>query len=689
MRYLITVLLFLTVFTAVFANNSSAQKMDTRAASLIDPDHFVLHLPPVQTREQWEARRTLIREQVLLRAGLWPEPPRTPLNARVFDEKKGEGFTVAKVYFESLPGFYGTGNLYRPTKGTPPYPAVITPHGHWPNGRLVNIMDGSMPARCIDFARMGFVVLAIDMIGFEDSIQFPHVWYMNPIPVKADVPLPVDTRNFSADFNFPEAELYGFSLGSLQLWNNIRGVDFLCSLPEVDPERIGVTGASGGGTQTVLLMTADTRIKVASPVCIVGAAKHPGCRCENFSGLWLDTSMVELCAAFAPKPLLLMSATEDPWTNQAPTREYPMIKKYYDFYSAGDKLKNVHITGGHNYNAETRAAVYSWFCTHLKSEFPAIAKPVSISPEPKSLGDLRVFPDRILPDSARTAYDIMSDWKKMSEEKYQTMLPKSGTDWGEFAKTFRKKIAFALAVETPDANDLVYTQGAAKNVSGGTYRTVTIGRKGKGDSIVMESLNSGDLSAGNVILVSPETCGSLSNDKNPLGIEARKYLKEGHRVYRIRGYASGELSIPKKTYDSFLWSSAYNRNDRQNGIQDVITAIQFVKKVYMDRPLTVVGFGDCGITAALACAVTGEADNVIADLNNSDPGYDSELLGLLPFSGIKRVGDFRTTAILLMNKPLTILHPGATFDKEWYETMAETMGMKKNLKISEIAVSEK
>lgn len=684
MRFLSFTLLFCLLLSAGSANAvTPPSSADKRASSLIDPDHFVLRLPPVQSKAQWDSRRNLIREQVLLRAGLWPEPPRTPLNSRVFDEQRGEGFTVAKVYFESLPGFYGTGNLYRPTKGKAPYPAVICPHGHWPNGRLVNGETGSMPARCIDFARMGFVVFAIDMMGFEDSMQFPHVSYMHPIPVKADVPLPTDARVFNGDFNFPDAELYGFSLGALQLWNNIRGVDFLCSLPDVDKARIGCTGASGGATQTILLMTADDRIQCAAPVNIVGAAKHPGCRCENFRGLWLDTSTVELCAAFAPKPLLLMSATEDPWTNQTPTREYPMIKKYYDLFGAGDMVKNVHINAGHNYNADTRAAVYAWFCAHLKSEFPAIAKPVPICAEAKSLGDLRVFPDRILPDSARTAADIISGWKNMSERAYETMLPKSRADWEGFAKTFREKLAFALGVEFPAVEELEYTQGEAKNVAGGTYRTVTVGRTGKGDSIVLESLNSGNLSGGNVILVYPETWGGLLDAKSVPGMEARSYLKKGCRVYRVRGFASGELSIPKKTFDSFSWSAAYNRDNRQNGIQDVVTAMQFLKKVYPDRPLTVIGMGDCGLTVSLACAADGGADTVVADLSGTDPGYDGELVSLLPYSGIRRVGDFRTAALLLMDKPLTLMHAGETFDKGWYEKMAKTVGMEKNLAFQE------
>ena len=110
---------------------------------------------------------------------------------------------------------------------------------------------------------------------------------------------------------------------------------------------------------------------------IIGAGKHPGCRCENMPGVWLNMSTVELCAAFSPRPLLLMSATEDPWTHSTPEREYPIIKQYYSLYNAETNIRNVHIKAGHNYNAETRASVYEWFCTHLKSKYPLIKNPVA------------------------------------------------------------------------------------------------------------------------------------------------------------------------------------------------------------------------------------------------------------------------------------------------------------------------
>ncbi|MFC1528526.1 alpha/beta hydrolase family protein, partial [Candidatus Latescibacterota bacterium] len=423
---------FFTTFPA-----ESENVKDLRLKNLRDPDLYELRLKPVQSLEQWQERKKQLRETLLLRTGLWPEPGRTPLNAKIFDERKGDGFTVAKVYFESLPGFLATGNLYRPTSGTGPYPAIISPHGHWEYGRLQNSTAGSIPGRCIDFARQGFVVFSIDMVGYNDSFQLPHDPYKSRAQLKADEPVPYESRLFRGDFDYPEANLYGFNLGGLHLWNNIRCVDFLTSLPYVDSQRIGATGASGGATQTLFLMIADERIKVAAPVNIIGAEKHPGCQCENMPGIWIDTSTIELCAAFAPRPLLLMSATKDPWTHSTPEREYPLIKRYYSLYNAEDMIENVHIDAGHNYNAETRTTVYEWFCRHLKSPLPPIKKPSQVAEEVKKLGDLRVFPDKILPESALTGREVIQNWKNESEKMFAQALPLNSEQLDEFAVKYR------------------------------------------------------------------------------------------------------------------------------------------------------------------------------------------------------------------------------------------------------------
>ena len=157
--------------------------------------------PSIATREAWTARARYVREHVLASAGLVPMPARTPLNQVVFDEVRHADYTVAKVYFESLPGFFVTGNLYRPA-GAGPFPAILSPHGHWTNGRLEHTAVTSGPGRAIGLARQGFVVFSHDMVGYNDSRQLTHT------------------------FGGRLENLWGLSLGGLQLWNSIRALDF-------------------------------------------------------------------------------------------------------------------------------------------------------------------------------------------------------------------------------------------------------------------------------------------------------------------------------------------------------------------------------------------------------------------------------------------------------------------------------
>ena len=660
--------------------NAELGENDIRHRLLIDADHFVLRLPEVNTPEQWEARRKVLREKLMLSAGLWPPPERTPLRAKTFDYRAGEGFKVAKVYFESLPGYLATGNLYLPTKGRSPYPAIICPHGHWKYGRLTNSDDGSIPGRCIDFARMGFVVLSIDMVGFNDCFQLPHDENKSRAQLKADVPQPYEPRYYRANFDFPIARLYGFNLGGLQLWNCMRGVDFLCSLEQVDTTRIGATGCSGGASQTLMLMIADERIKVAAPVNIIGAAKHPGCRCENMPGLWVDMSTVELGAAFAPRPLLLISATEDPWTNSFPERELPIFKKYFAFYHSEDMVKNVHVNAGHNYNADTRAAVYPWFCRHLKSQFPPITDPVPVPEEIKTLGDLRVFPDKILPENAIRGREVIDNWQEASEKTFAGMLPGSASELGEVVSTFRHKLALILQLEHPRAEELISNVEKETMADGISHAAIALGRQGKGDRIELESLASDNVSEGTLLLVYPEELGGLlipGTDRVQPWIEP--LLSKGYRVYRISGYASGRLRIPQSVWDSYDWPWTYNRDNRLNGIQDILTALAYLKQALPDARHTVAGLSRCGVPTAFAGAVFGEADRVLVDLNRSDPGHDGELLKLLPVGSLKRVGDFRTAALLLMQKPLTLFNPAEDFDSAWHESLAQKLGLTGNL----------
>jgi hypothetical protein len=349
------------------------------------------------TLADWQRRAEYLREHVLASAGLIPAPAKTPLRPQIFDERDRPDYSVAKVFFESLPGFYVTGNLYRP-KGAGPFPAILTPHGHWAYGRLENTELNSAPGRAINLARQGFVVFTYDMVGYNDSKQLTH------------------------EFGGKRDALWGLSLAGLQLWNSIRSLDFLEALPGVDRERIGVTGESGGGTQTFLLSAVDPRVKVAAPVNMISLHMQGGCLCENEPGLRLDTNNVELGALMAPRPLLMVAATGD-WTNETPQVEYPAMQRIYRLFNAEDRVYSVQFDAPHNYNKSSREAVYAWMARWLKNA-PA---DVQVSERPftvERLNDLLVFAGRPLPAGALTAAQLTEQWMASARQQLKNIDPR-------------------------------------------------------------------------------------------------------------------------------------------------------------------------------------------------------------------------------------------------------------------------
>ncbi len=259
--------------------------------------------PEINSKREWQLRSREIRQQTLVSCGLWPMPAKTPLQANIFGKIERDGYSVEKVYFQTYPGVYLAGNLYRPLgKGNGPFPAVLNPHGHWQEGRLVDRNIGSVAARCINFARQGMIAFCYDMVGYNDTAQVKHNFARNPTNL-----------------------LWNISLMGLQTWNSIRALDFMESLPDVDKKRIGCTGASGGGTQTFILGAIDDRLAAQAPNVMVSHSMQGGCLCENAPGLRVDFSNMEIAAAPAPRPQILVAASGD-WTKMTMTVEGPALE---------------------------------------------------------------------------------------------------------------------------------------------------------------------------------------------------------------------------------------------------------------------------------------------------------------------------------------------------------------------------
>ena len=378
--------LLLPVFAAILLGSAFAQDpappADIRLGPLKDLDGYFPFTVP-KTRAEWETRAEEVRKRILVSQGLFPQPTKTPLNAVVHGRIEMEDYTVEKVFFESMPGFFVTGNLYRPRGKAGPYPAVLCPHGHWEDARFAIRGDDEMKKELasggerlpesgrsifqslgVGLARMGCIAFIYDMLGNSDSQQISMALAHGFKKQRPEARSPDGWGFFSA-----QAELRLQSVMGLQTWNSIRSIDFLTSLPDVDAKRIGMTGASGGGTQTFIAAAIDPRIAVAIPCVMVSTAMQGGCTCENASLLRIGTGNIEIAALFAPKPLA-MSAAND-WTKEMETKGFPELKQLYTLMGAPENVALwPQLQFGHNYNSPTREHIYSWFNKHFALGLP-------------------------------------------------------------------------------------------------------------------------------------------------------------------------------------------------------------------------------------------------------------------------------------------------------------------------------
>lgn len=344
------------------------------AIQLKDLDgHFPFEVPA--TREAWEERASELRRQIRVSLGMLPMPTLAPLKPTVHSRREMDGYAVEKIYLESFAGLYVTGSLYTPlnTEGKK-LPAVLCPHGHWSNGRFLKTSDGEirneianggerfesaarspLQARCVQLARMGCVVLHYDMLGYADSrqIDFNRAHGFGNHGPNPDV----GTDKWLL-FS-PRAEELNQNVMGIQTINTLQLVEYLLSRDDVDPSKLSITGASGGGTQTFIASAIEPRFCGAYPVVMVSTGMQGGCTCENACGLRVGTGNVEIAALTAPKPMGLNSAND--WTKNMASDGVPELRKLYGLYGATDRLSFQAATHfGHNYNHVTRVAMYGF-----------------------------------------------------------------------------------------------------------------------------------------------------------------------------------------------------------------------------------------------------------------------------------------------------------------------------------------
>ncbi|MBW4889030.1 acetylxylan esterase [Mucilaginibacter sp. HMF5004] len=331
----------------------------------------------------FEKRKAAIRACMYSTLGLSPMPAKPDSKAIITNIRQMDGYTIENIAIETLPGLYVTGSLYKPVKIKGKIPVILSPNGHFQNGRY----NKDQQKLCATFARMGAMAMSYDLFGWGESML---------------------------QFKFED---HNRSLAmTLQALNGLRLIDFLLSQKEADPNRLAITGASGGGSQTMLLSALDDRIKVSAPVVMLSCYFYGGSLSESGMPIHLcegGTNNPELAAMFAPKPQLVVSDGKD-WTEHVPEIEFPYLQKVYGYYGKKDAVINVHFANeGHDYGISKRKAVYTFMAKNLGLDIKTISDATGNIDESKSAVEdekaLYVFGDKgeHLPANAIHGFDNM------------------------------------------------------------------------------------------------------------------------------------------------------------------------------------------------------------------------------------------------------------------------------------------
>lgn len=578
---MITRLLFLLPLAAAAAGAQSASAAaDIRNTETPNTNtHFAA--PSYVHLDVWKERRIELRQQILAAAGLDPMPERSPLNPQVFGKLDRTGYSIEKVLLETLPHYYLGGNLYRPDKPGK-HPAVLVAHGHWTYGRVENTKNFSGPVLCVNLARQGYVVLAIDMVGVNDTLQTPH------------------------EFGGAREDLWRFGPLGLQLWNASRALDYLLSRDDVDATRIGMTGASGGGTQTFLLTAVDDRITASAPVNMVSAYMQGGARCENAPGLRIGTSNVEIASMTAPRPLLLVSATGD-WTANVPQEEFPAIRDIYTLFDQREAVENFHQDAEHNFNRNGREAVYRFFAKVLLHD-PDWKSYSEQGVDVERLQDLLALMGRPLPQGAVDYEGLFAEWKAMAGQQV------ASAD----TATLRARLAHSIGVEWPMHIEHHEQDGA-------TY----LSRDSAHERIPVSIIHN---PRAPMLVVHPD--GIAAASALP---EIQEWSKKGRAVVMIDAFQTGSARAPRdKTAEHFL---GFNLTDDANRVQDILTTLAFIQENHGAVALQTIDL-DCVGDAASWCLIAAAIAPVKISLDHLPelPSDDRYLVDHLFIPGLQRQG---------------------------------------------------
>ena len=581
----------------------------------------------------WQKARSEYRKEYLYMLGLWPPQAETPLSATVTGTFSGEGFVVDLLHYQSRPRLYVTANLYRPAgaKEGERLPAVLYVCGHSSQGRNGN--KTAYQSHGIWFARHGYVCLTLDTLQLGEIAGIHHGTYRE---------------------NRWWWHLRGYTPAGVECLNGMRGIDYLVSRPDVDPERIAVTGISGGGAATFWIAAADERVKAAVPVS--GMADLPAyvpnrvinghCDCmfmyNTFQWPW-----TRIASLVAPRPLLFTNSDKDAiFPMDANERIINSLKRVYSLYGASDMADAVVSIGGHAYREDIRRAAYRFLNTHLKND----PRPVTDSEVDlvTGSGDKKQFP--IPPERLRVFpadTDIPGDpLNRTIDEHFVPMAQVEPPQKGDFElwkrslqaelrrvtfRYFPERIPPARVLEQVDAGNARLETEPGIEVR---LRRLTAPQDAKDAKRVL------------LIVQGPDSPDAVPDWAQPL-------REGGDHVYLCAPRGIGQTRWTQKNPPNYVARShaLLGRTVDTGRVWDVAAVARYLHARYDAKaPVHVLGQGAAGVLAAYAGLW--EPEVAAVTLANPPPGHMAPEAP--QFLNVLRVCDIPEVLGMIAPRPLTV-----------------------------------
>jgi len=668
---------------SLFAADGTPKFDDRRLGELKDLRGY-FPFTPSDSPEDWRERAEYVKRQIKVAAGVWPEPENTEIKATLHGKVDRDDYTVEKVFFESSPGLFVTGNLYRPKGKQGPFPMILSPHGHFAEGRFYDSgekrvkedikagaekyeVGGRTPlqARCVQLARMGCMVFHYDMLGYADGFSLSFKLIHGFAKQRPAMSSEKNWGLFSA-----QSELRLINALGLQTLNSICALDWVSSLPEVDTKRIGITGASGGGTQTFILAAIDDRISAAFPAVMVSTAMQGGCTCENATYLRIDTGNIEFAALLAPRPIG-MSAAND-WTKEIETKGLPELKQHFKMMGVPENVVGKYYPFPHNYNYVSRAMMYEFFNQHFKL---GMTSPI-IEPDyqPLTREELTVWNKKYPgpPSDEQSEIKILHSLARNNADQIKRLTPKDSESLAQYRKIVGGAIEVMVGRAFPAADDVKAENLSEEEKQGYRQYQTLLKNERYQEATPTLFLLPNQWNQKVVIWLHDQGKSGLLQKNGSLAAPIQRLVDAGTAVAGVDVFYQGdsnqgqpaptEMPVVKNPREFAGYTLGYNHPVFSKQIHDILNVISFSKN-HESKPqsISLVGFGFSGVRAAAACAHSPELITQLAvDTGGFHFSEITQIRDLRLWPGAVKYGDVNGLLSLCQPASLWIAGDSAT-----------------------------